>query len=326
MGTGPGLAPLTRQEFHYPDTLSQETGWERGGDVTDDARPRLGWIGTGIMGHSLCGHLLRADYPLCLSTRTRTKAVDLLAEGARWADTPRQVAEQSQIVFTMVGFPSDLCDVVLGPDGVLAGCPPGAILVDMTTSRPSLAAEIAAVAAERGVASLDAPVSGGDIGARNATLSIMVGGDEQALRQVMPILQLFGKTIVHQGGPGTGQHTKMVNQILIATGMIGICEALWYAQRTGLDLDKVLESVASGAAGSWSLSHLAPRMVRGDFQPGFLVEHFLKDLGIALDEARRLELTLPGLQLAEQLYRELQARGYGTSGTQALYLYQTVPS
>ena len=222
----------------------------------------------------------------------------------------------------MVGFPDDVQDVVLGRDGVLAGIRPGSILVDMTTSRPSLAVEIAAAAEERRGMSLDAPVSGGDIGARHATLSIMVGGDERALQRVMPILRHLGKTIVHQGGPGAGQHTKMVNQILISTGMIGICEALWYAGRAGLDLDHVLESISTGAAGSWSLSHLAPRIIRGDFQPGFLVEHFVKDLGIALEEARRLELSLPGLELAERLYRDLQGRGHAKSGTQALYLYQ----
>ena len=210
--------------------------------------------------------------------------------------------------------------MILGTDGALSGAASGAVLVDLTTSEPSLAVEIHERAAEKGVASIDAPVSGGDIGARNATLSIMVGGDEDAVERVRPLFEVMGKTIVRQGGPGAGQHTKMVNQTLIASGMIGVCEALLYAYKAGLDLETVLESVAPGAAGSWSLTNYAPRMLNGDFEPGFVVEHFVKDMGIALEEARRMNLSLPGLALAQQLYVALAAQGKGRKGTQSLIL------
>ncbi len=281
---------------------------------------RIGWIGTGVMGRSMCGHLLRAGYAVTVHNRTRAKAEPLLAEGADWADSPRTVAEAADIIFTIVGYPRDVRSVMLGEQGVLAGARPGAILVDMTTSQPALAIEIAAAAAQKDVASLDAPVSGGDVGARNATLSIMLGGQEQACRAVEPLLQLLGKSIVRQGGPGAGQHTKMVNQTLIATGMIGVCEALLYGYRAGLDLNKVMQSVSSGAAGSWSLSNLAPRILDGNFDPGFFVEHFIKDMSIVLDEARRMDLALPGLALAHQLYVALAAQGHARDGTQALML------
>jgi 3-hydroxyisobutyrate dehydrogenase len=283
-------------------------------------RTRVGWIGTGVMGLSMCGHLLEAGYPATVHTRTRGRAEPLLERGARWADTPAAVAAVSDVVFTIVGYPVDVREVVLGEEGVLAGARPGSLLVDMTTSEPSLAVEIHAAAAKRDVAALDAPVSGGDVGARNATLSIMVGGDADALERVRPLLERMGKTIVHQGGPGAGQHTKMVNQILIATGMIGVCEALLYGYRAGLELETVLESVAGGAAGSWSLSNYGPRMLAGNFDPGFMVEHFVKDMGIALAEARRMNLSLPGLALAEQLYVALTAQGHGRKGTHSLLL------
>lgn len=281
---------------------------------------RIGWIGTGVMGGSMCGHLLAAGHEATVYTRTREKAEPLLVRGAAWAGSPAEAAAASEVVFTIVGFPADVREVVLGPGGVLAGAREGSLLVDMTTSEPSLAVEIHAAAAARGVAALDAPVSGGDVGARNATLSIMVGGDADALARVRPLLETMGKTIVHQGGPGAGQHTKMVNQILIATGMIGVCEALLYAHRAGLDPATVLESVAGGAAGSWSLTNYGPRMLGGDFAPGFMVDHFVKDMGIALAEARRLRLSLPGLALAEQLYVALQAQSGGRRGTHALVL------
>ena len=229
-------------------------------------------------------------------------------------------AEASDVVFTIVGFVHDVRSVILGEDGVLAGCEPGNIVVDMTTSEPSLAVEIANKAAEKGVHSVDAPVSGGDLGARNAALSIMIGGDEQTVDSLRPCFEAMGKTIVRQGGPGAGQHTKMVNQTLIATGMIGVCEALLYGYRAGLDLPTVLESVASGAAGSWSLSNLGPRIIEGNFDPGFFVEHFIKDMGIALDEAKRMGLSLPGLALAHQLYLALAAQGHARDGTHALEL------
>jgi 3-hydroxyisobutyrate dehydrogenase len=280
----------------------------------------LGWIGTGVMGSAMCGHLLAAGHRVTLTTRTRSKAEDLLAHGAEWADSPADVAARSAVVFTMVGFPADVREIVLGAQGVLSGARQGSILVEMTTSEPSLAQEISAAARERGVESIDAPVSGGDVGARNATLSIMVGGDANALERVRPLLETLGKTIVHQGGPGAGQHAKMVNQILIASGMIGVCEALLYAYKAGLDLQTVLASVSSGAAGSWSLTNYAPRMLKGDFEPGFTVAHFIKDLEIALAEARRMDLALPGLALAHELYLALRAQGGGRRGTQALLL------
>ena len=281
---------------------------------------KVGWIGTGVMGASMCGHVLAAGHDVSVYTRTKEKAQGLLERGASWADSPAEAAAGADAVFTIVGYPADVRQVILGENGVLAGAKPGAVIVDMTTSEPSLAVEIAAAAAERGVDAIDAPVSGGDVGARNATLSIMVGGDAAALERVRPLLETMGKTIVHQGGPGAGQHTKMVNQTLIATGMIGVCEALLYAYRAGLDLETVLESVAGGAAGSWSLSNYAPRMLAGDFDPGFMVEHFVKDMGIALAEARRMNLSLPGLALAEQLYVALMAQGHGRKGTHSLIL------
>lgn len=281
---------------------------------------RVGWIGAGVMGRSMCGHLLKVGYAVTVHNRTREKTRPLVDAGAKWADSPRAVAEASDVVFTIVGHPRDVWNVVLGDDGALAGCKTGNILIDMTTSQPALAEEIARRAAERKVSSIDAPVSGGDTGARNATLSIMVGGEEQAVEKVEPLLKLLGKTIVRQGGPGAGQHTKMVNQTLIATNMIGVCEALLYGHRAGLDLNTVLQSVASGAAGSWSLSNLGPRIIANNFDPGFFVEHFIKDLGIVLDEAERLNLALPGVALARQLYLALAAQGHARDGTQALML------
>src|SRR4029079_19210667 len=281
-------------------------------------RTRIGWIGTGVMGRSMCGHVISAGYKLTLFTRTKEKAAELVERGATWAGAPREVAEASDVVISIVGFPQDVRQVMLGDDGALAGSKAGNILIDMTTSEPSLAAEIAELAAARGVTSIDAPVSGGDVGARNATLSIMVGGDEAGVDRGRPLREVMGKTIVRQGGPGAGQHTKMVNQTLIATCMIGVCEALLYAYQAGLDLETVLESVAPGAAGSWSLTNYAPRMVKGDFEPGFVVEHFVKDMGIALSEARRMNLALPGLALAQQLYIALMAQGKGRKGTQSL--------
>lgn len=268
----------------------------------------------------MCGHILAAGYPVTVHNRTRERAQPLLERGAAWADTPARVAAASDVVFSIVGYPADVRAVVLGGEGVLAGARPGTTLVEMTTSEPSLAVEIYRAAKEKGVEAIDAPVSGGDVGARAATLSIMVGGDEEAVERVRPLLELLGKTIVRQGGPGAGQHTKMVNQILIASGMVGVCEALLYGYRAGLDLERVLESVASGAAGSWSLSNYGPRMLAGNFEPGFVVEHFIKDMGIALAEARRMRLALPGLALAEQLYLALEAQGSGRKGTHSLIL------
>jgi 3-hydroxyisobutyrate dehydrogenase len=281
---------------------------------------RVGWIGTGVMGSSMCGHVLDANCSVTVYNRTRERAEPLLERGAAWAGSPAEVAAASDAVFSIVGYPDDVREVILGQQGVLDGAGPGSVIVDMTTSEPSLAVEIYAAAKERGVDAIDAPVSGGDVGARNATLSIMVGGDEQAIERVRPILETMGKSIVHQGGPGAGQHTKMVNQVLIATGMIGVCEALLYGYRAGLDLETVLESVAGGAAGSWSLTNYGPRMLAGDFAPGFVADHFVKDMGIALAEAKKAKLSLPGLALAEQLYVALQGQGHGRKGTHSLIL------
>lgn len=283
-------------------------------------KTRIGWIGLGVMGSSMCGRLMDAGFAATVHNRTRAKADALVQRGAAWADSPRAVAAASDVVFTIVGFPADVRQVILGDDGALAGCRRGAVLVDMTTSQPALAEEIAGAAAERGVASIDAPVSGGDVGARGGALSIMIGGDETAVEALAPCWQAMGSKWIRHGGPGTGQHAKMVNQTLVGAGMIGICEALLYAHRAGLDLDKALESVASGAAGSWALSNLGPRIIRGDFAPGFFVEHFLKDLAIVLEEARRMNLTLPGVALAQQLYQTVAAQGHGRSGTQSLVL------
>ena len=283
-------------------------------------KTRIGWIGTGVMGAAMCGHLVAKGYAATVSTRTKAKAQPLLDKGARWAGTPREVAEASDVVLTIVGYPADVRQVVLGEQGVLTGAKPGAIFVDMTTSEPALAEEIYEKARARGVHSVDAPVSGGDVGAREARLSIMVGGDAEVVEALRPLFECMGKTIVRQGGAGAGQHTKMVNQILIATNMIGVCEALLYAYKAGLDPTRVLESVGGGAAGSWSLNNLGPRILKGNFDPGFFIEHFVKDMGIALAEAKRMKLALPGLALAHQLYVALEAQGRGRKGTHALFL------
>ena len=283
-------------------------------------KPRIGWVGTGVMGGAMCGHVLDAGYPVTVTTRTESKARELVDRGAVWAATPAEVASSSEITCAIVGFPADVREVFLGPSGLLAGASPGDVVVDMTTSEPALAIEIAERAAGAGVSAIDAPVSGGDIGARNGTLSVMVGGEQEAVERVRPIFETMGKTIVRQGGPGAGQHTKAVNQILIATLMIGLSEALLYGQEAGLDLDTVMESVSGGAAGSWSLSNYGPRILRGDFEPGFFVDHFVKDMGIALREAAAMQLPVPGLAMAHELYVSLQAQGLGRKGTQSLIL------
>ncbi|MBS0169728.1 MAG: NAD(P)-dependent oxidoreductase [Nitrospira sp.] len=281
---------------------------------------RIGWIGTGVMGAPMCQHLQNAGYRLTLFTRNRTKALPILTRGATWADSPSAVAEQTDVLFTMVGFPKDVREVYFGDHGVLAGSRPGMVVIDMTTTEPSLACDIATAAQARGATALDAPVSGGDVGARNATLSIMVGGWGEAVQAVTPLLACLGKHIVHQGGPGAGQHTKLCNQIVIAGTMVGVCESLLYGYRAGLDVPRMLESIRGGAAACWTLDNLAPRIVARNFDPGFFVDHFVKDMGIALEEARRRELTLPGLTLAYQLYENVQALGHGRSGTHALML------
>ena len=286
----------------------------------EPGKTRLGWIGTGVMGQSMCGHLIAAGFKTTVFSRTRAKAEGLIGKGAAWADSPQKVAEHSDVIFSIVGFPRDVRQVMLGNHGALAGAKANSILVDMTTSEPSLAQEIYEAAKIKGVYSVDAPVSGGDIGAKEARLSIMVGGDKEVVDALAPCFAAMGKTIIYQGAAGAGQHTKMTNQILIATNMIGVCEALLYAHRAGLDLNTVMQSVTPGAAGSWSLSNLGPRIIANNFDPGFFVEHFIKDMGIALDEANRMGLALPGLALARQLYIAVQAQGYGRNGTHALQL------
>jgi 3-hydroxyisobutyrate dehydrogenase len=283
-------------------------------------RTRLAWIGLGVMGSSMCRRLMEAGFKCTVHNRTRAKADPLVAAGAAWADNPQAAASQADVAFTIVGYPADVREAALGEHGVLAGLRQGGVYVDMTTSQPALAEEIARAAAQRGVTAIDAPVSGGDVGARNGTLSIMIGGDCATVERLEPCWKALGSKWVWQGGPGAGQHTKMVNQTLIAGNMVGVCEALLYAYRAGLNMDTVMESVASGAAGSWSLSNLGARMIKNDFAPGFYVEHFIKDLGIALEESRRMGLQTPGLELAERLYKELAAQGHARSGTQALIL------
>jgi len=286
---------------------------------------KIGWIGTGVMGSSMCGNLIRAGFSAVVYNRTPAKTAGLRELGATLAHSPAEVAQQADVIFTIVGFPRDVREVILGDKGTLQAAAlqaaaPGKVLVDMTTSEPSLAVEIFDRAKAKGVHSIDAPVSGGDIGAKEARLSIMLGGEREICDSLAPCWEAMGKTIVYQGPAGSGQHTKMVNQVLIASNMIGVCEALLYGLRAGLDLESVLQSVSSGAAGSWSLSNLAPRCIRGDFAPGFFVEHFVKDMGIAIAEADRMQLKLPGLALARELYTSLAEHGHSKSGTQALLL------
>lgn len=286
----------------------------------EPGKTKIGWIGTGVMGASMCGHLIDAGFAATVYSRTKSKAQPLLNKGADWADTPHAVAKASDVIFSIVGFPEDVRAVTIGDEGALSGAKEGSVLVDMTTSQPSLAIEIYEAAKAQGVHSVDAPVSGGDVGAKNAALSIMIGGDDDVVQALQPCWEAMGKTIVHQGPAGAGQHTKMVNQTLIATGMIGVCEALLYGYKAGLDLETVLKSVSSGAAGSWSLSNLGPRIIDNNFDPGFFVEHFIKDMGIALDESKKLGLSMPGLALGHQLYLAVQAQGHGRHGTHALQL------
>lgn len=280
----------------------------------------LGWIGTGVMGRSMAGRLRDAGFDVVVTTRSRSKAEPLLAAGCRWADTPAEVARQAGVVFVMVGHPADVREVVLGPEGVLRAARSGGILVDCTTSSPVLAVEIEAAARGVGVWSLDAPVSGGDRGAREGTLTVMVGGADAPREALAACFRAVAGNVVPCGGAGAGQRTKLANQIAIAGGMVGMCEALLFAHRAGLDVETTLRAISGGAAGSWSLTNLAPRIVRGDFAPGFMVEHFVKDMRLALDECRRLDLPLPGLALVESLYTALSAQGRGRCGTQALVL------
>ena len=286
----------------------------------DPATTKIGWVGIGVMGRWMCQHVMDLGYSATVYNRTKAKAQPLLDAGAAWADSSREVAAASEVIFTIVGFPPDVREVYLGGDGLLKGAKSGSITVDMTTTEPSLAQEIYDEARAQGISAIDAPVSGGDVGAREARLSIMVGGDAEAVEAVMPLFEAMGKNIVHQGGAGAGQHTKMCNQITIAGTMCGVCEALLYGYKAGLDLETMLSSISGGAAACWSLDNLAPRILQRNFDPGFFVEHFIKDMGIALDEAKKMNLSLPGLTLVHQLYLAVEAQGHGRLGTQALML------
>lgn len=282
------------------------------------SQPPVGFIGTGVMGAAMARHLVDAGHPLFVFNRTRQRAAALLDLGATWCDGPAEVATRAGIVITIVGTPDDVRSTYLGPHGLVPHAAPGALLIDMTSSDPELAREITARAAERGVDVLDAPVSGGDIGARNATLSIMVGGEPQAFERARPVFERLGKTIVHQGPAGAGQYAKLCNQVAVASTMLAVCESMALARASGLDPARVLESITVGAAGSWALANLMPRALRGDYEPGFAVAHFTKDLAIALACAERLKLDLPGLALAKRLYDELRDSGAGAQGTHVL--------
>jgi len=280
----------------------------------------IGFVGTGVMGAAMAGHLLGAGYRLRVFNRTKSKATALIERGAVWCETAGAAADGADAVVTIVGYPADVETVYLGEGGIIARAQAGAVLIDMTTSTPSLAVRIAAAAASAGVHALDAPVSGGDVGARDAKLTIMVGGDAEAFRRAEPLLRVMGPNVVLQGGPGAGQHTKMANQIAIADTIVGVCESLAYAEAAGLDPARVLDSIGAGSAGSWQLANYAPRMLRGDFAPGFFVKHFIKDMRIARDEADSMGIALPGLLLALDLFEQLAAAGHEDRGIHALYL------
>jgi 3-hydroxyisobutyrate dehydrogenase len=289
---------------------------------------KIGFIGTGIMGSSMAGHLMAAGHTLHVYNRTRSKAEGLLARGAQWFDSPTALAKVSEVIITIIGYPKDVEAMYLGESGILQYAPKGCITIDMTTSSPELAEEIARHGLERGIACLDAPVSGGDIGARDAKLSIMVGGDQTAFDTVLPLFQLMGKNIALLGPAGAGQHAKLCNQIVIASSIMGVCEGLMYAKTAGLDPLAVLDVIGGGAAGSVQLNVQGPRMIKGDFAPGFMLEHFVKDIGLAIAEADRMGLKLPGLTQAKKLYDILMQQGHARTGYHALfelYLRKEVP-
>ncbi|WAA13219.1 NAD(P)-dependent oxidoreductase [Fervidibacillus halotolerans] len=284
-------------------------------------KQNIGFIGLGVMGKSMTRHLLKAGYPLFVYTRTKNKAEELLREGATWVDSPKEIAEKADVVFTIVGFPTDVKEIYLGEKGLIPNGKRGSIYIDMTTSSPSLAKLLYDKGKEKGISILDAPVSGGDIGAKEGRLAMMVGGDKEVFEQVLPLLQLMGTNISYMGDAGSGQHTKMANQIAIASNMIGVCEALIYAKKSGLDQQQVVKAISTGAASSFSLTNLAPRILKEDYSPGFFIKHFIKDMNIALTEAEKMGLELPGLTLAKHLYEKLAEKGEKNSGTQALYKY-----
>jgi 3-hydroxyisobutyrate dehydrogenase len=286
----------------------------------DPADANIGWIGTGIMGAPMAMHLVKAGYNVSVYTRTKSRAVKLTDSGCTWYESPASLAENCDIIFSIVGYPVDVEEVYFGEKGLLKSLRKGSVIIDMTTTLPALSARIAEACRKAGAHAIDAPVSGGEVGAIKGSLSVMIGGEKEVVEQIEPLMEAFSGNMVYQGSAGAGQHTKMCNQITLAGTMIGVCEALIYGFKAGLDLDTMLSSISKGAAACWSLDVLAPRIVRGDFEPGFLVEHFVKDLGIALNEAGRMNLSLPGLGLAGKLYQELVEMGKGNKGTQALYL------
>ncbi|MEO6230520.1 MAG: NAD(P)-dependent oxidoreductase [Ferruginibacter sp.] len=281
---------------------------------------KIGWIGTGLMGLPMAKHLATAGYKLNVYNRTKAKAKELIDMGCTWCDSPAEIAAHSEIIVTIIGFPKDVEECYFGEQGIFKNIKQGTILIDMTTTKPSIALKIAAAVEEFKGEFIDAPVSGGQVGAINGNLSIMMGGKKNVVDQVIPMFEVFGKNMVYQGNVGTGQHAKMCNQIVIAGTLMGVCEGLIYGAKAGLDLNKLLDSISKGAAGCWSLDVLAPKIVKGDFSPGFSIDNFVKDLNIALEEAEAMKLSLPGLALAKQLYISVQAMGKGTSGNQALYL------
>lgn len=280
---------------------------------------KIGWIGTGVMGKSMCTRIIQSGFKVSAYNRTKDAAADLIETGATWCNSPAEVAEKSEVVFSIVGFPADVEEVVFGDDGILSRPSECSIIVDMTTSEPKLAKKIYERAKEQGISSLDAPVSGGDVGAREGRLAIMVGGDRDTYKQILPLFEILGENIAYMGEAGAGQHTKMSNQILIASTMIGVIESLLYAYKAGIDMDEVIDVIGKGAASSWSINNLGRRIAKGDFGPGFFIKHFIKDMGIALEEAKRMNLSLPGLAAAHQFYLSAASLGYENLGTQGLF-------
>lgn len=284
---------------------------------------KIGFIGIGVMGESMAGHLLKAGHDLYVYNRTKSKADRIVAEGATWCEDVKSIARQCDLIFTIIGVPADVESVYLNEDGLVNHAKKGTILVDMTTSTPDLAKRIYEAGTPKGLKCLDAPVTGGDVGAKNGTLTIMVGGDQETFNEILPILELMGKTIVYMGAAGSGQHTKMANQIAIAGAAIGMVESLAYSKGAGLDLETVLKAITSGSAASWQLSNMAPRIINDDFNPGFFIKHFIKDMRIASTESKAMDVDLPGLDLVLSLYEECQKRELENCGTQALYkLYE----
>ncbi|RIN15711.1 NAD(P)-dependent oxidoreductase [Mammaliicoccus vitulinus] len=278
----------------------------------------IGFVGTGVMGKSMAEHLIKEGYTVNVFNRTKSKADSLIEQGAEWCDTVKLLSQNSDVIISIVGYPKDVESIYLSEEGILNHAKEGSIVIDMTTSSPALAEKIYGKAKSQNIKSLDAPVSGGDVGAKNAALTIMVGGDEDAYRQVEDIFKVIGKNVVYQGKSGNGQHTKLSNQIAIAAGMLGVAEAIIYAEEAGLNIEKVFNSIEHGAAGSWSLSNLGPRMVENDYAAGFYVKHFIKDMKIAIEESEKMGLYMPGLLKAKEVYDALSEAGFDDNGTQSV--------